>query len=287
MRNYYQLGGRGRLRVRETYVRDSFAPLLSARASGVAKADLVLRGLASVEAEGLLDPTISWEEIHDLVRPRDFYGDDRKLKRNWLGEKLERLEHERLLVRSKAPGGRTRLRVLRDDGSCLPLDDPGEAGDSYVTVLGNLFHYGRIAPWGSSEISAYFASMIAERYTTSASATAFLNNDRPLGGGMWFRELQWFSDPFGQRPPDHVRVPFTVRTLRRGFVSLRSENLVARLRIYRDPRTGKPFKQTQGRLIYLNGFADLRPGHGVHVSELATWTRRFADQSEPEAPGAE
>ena len=273
MRSYYSLGGHGRLRVRETYVRDSLAPWLSSRASGVAKVDLVLRGLAPVEAEGRIDTDIRWDEIHDLIRPRDYYGDDRKLKRNWLGEKLERLEAENLLARAKSPGGRTRLHVLRDDASQLPLDDPGAVGDGYVSVLGDVFHFERIAPWGSPELSAYFACMIAERFSRSSAATAFLNEGRPQGGGIWFRELKWFADPAGLRPPSHVRVPFAERTLRRGFVNLRGENLVATVRIHRDPRTGIRFKQAQGRLLYRNGFSDLRSKRGVRSRDLAMWAK--------------
>ncbi|GAB3864142.1 hypothetical protein GCM10028801_32950 [Nocardioides maradonensis] len=273
MRSYYSLGGHGRLRVRETYVCDSLAPWLSSRASGIAKVDLALRGLASVEAEGRIDPNIGWGEIHDLIRPRDYYGDDRKLKRNWLGEKLERLEVEKLLARTKSPGGRTRLHVLRDDASQLPLDDPGEVGDGYVSVLGDIFHFERIAAWGAPELSAYFACMIAERFSRNSAATAFLNEGRPQGGGIWFRELKWFADPAGLRPPSHVRVPFAERTLRRGFVSLRGENLVATVRIHRDPRTGIRFKQAQGRLLYQNGFSDLRSNRGVQSRNLAMWAK--------------
>jgi hypothetical protein len=273
MHMYYLRGGRGRVRVRETYVRDSLARLLSLRASGVAKTDLVLRGLASIEGDGQLDPRISWEEIHDLVRPGDYYGDATKLKRNWVGEKLERLEAENLLARSMSPGGRTRLRVLRDDGSAEPLDDPGSVGAGYVSVSGDLFEYGRVAEWGSPELSAYFAAMIAERYTRHAPETAFLNAGLPWGGGLWFRELQWFSDPRSERPEHHVRVPFSERTLRRGFMKLRRGGMVATVRIYRDPRTGEPFRQTQGRYLYKNGFHDLRPGRVVRWQDLAQLAR--------------
>jgi hypothetical protein len=275
MPKYYERGGRARVRVRETYVRDTLAPLLSRRASGVAKTDLVLRGLASLEAEGLLNVEVSWEDIHDLVRPGEYYGDATKLKRNWVGEKLERLEAENLLARTKSPGGRSRLRVLRDDGSAEPLDDPGSIGEGYVAVSGDLFQFERIALWGSPEVSAYFAATIAERFARHASDTASINADRPWGGGLWFRELQWFADPRGQRPEHHVRVPFSERTLRRGFVSLRRQALVATVRIHRDPRTGQPFRQAQGRYLYQNGFADMRPGRGVRSQELARLAKRL------------
>lgn len=275
MKNYYTRGGRGRVRVRETYVRDTFGRLLSLRASGAAKMDLLLRGLASVEKEGLLDTRISWEELHDLIRPGDYYGEATKLKRNWVGDKLERLDAENLVHRVMSPGGRTLVQVLRDDASGEPLDDPGPAGEGYVTVSGDLFEYGRIGTWGSPELSAYLAAMIAERFTRSAPETAFMNAGLPWGAGLWFRELRWFSDPRGQRPQHHVRMPFSERTLRRGFVSLRSQGLVATVRIHRDPRTGDPFRQAQGRYLYQNGFADMRPGKGIRSQDLALLAKQL------------
>jgi hypothetical protein len=79
------------LRIRESYVRDWLAPALSARAEGVAKLDLALRAIASAGPEpvtGVISPDISWEQLHDLVRRGDFYGDSRTLKRNWVSDKL-------------------------------------------------------------------------------------------------------------------------------------------------------------------------------------------------------
>lgn len=271
MGDYYGAGGNGRVRVRETYLRDSLAPLLTARASGVAKVDMLLRGLARVDDGGWISPDLSWEHLHDLVRPGSYYGDDRRLKRNWLGDKLERLETLQLISRSTRAGRRSGIQVLCDDRSGDLLDDPGAKSASYATVFGDLFQHRRMVGWGSSEIAAYFAAMIAERYARHDASTKFLNVDRPDGRGIWFRDLSWFEDVELRRPPDHVRVPFSVRTLRRGFTNLRCDGLIATLRVQIDPRTQEPFRSPYGRYIYLNGFSDLRPSGGVSQLELVQW----------------
>jgi hypothetical protein len=89
---------------------------------------------------------------------------------------------------------------------------------------------------------------------------AHLEAGRPLGGGIWFRPLHWFADDEGLRPVDHVRVPFSTRTLRRGIELLRREHLMASLRVDEDPRTGQSFAAPHGRYVYINGFDDLRAG---------------------------
>jgi hypothetical protein len=55
--------------------------------------------------------------------------------------------------------------------------------------------------------------------------------------------------------------------------ALRNENLVATVRIHRDPRTGERFKQAQGRLLYRNGFSGLRSNRGVRSRDLAIWAK--------------
>jgi hypothetical protein len=194
-----------------------------------------------------------------LVPPGDFYGTDKHLKRKWVGEKLSKLEGLGLIRREQRPGLRPRIFVLRDDGSGEPLDDPGAVdGESYVTVVGAIFGSGRVAAWGSPQIAAYFAAMIAERYARADPAMNRVEETRPFGGGVWFRPLDWFEDKENRRPPHHVRIPFSTRTLRRGFALLRDEGVVATKRIHEDPRTGRPFANEGGRLLYYNGFDDLR-----------------------------
>lgn len=259
--DYYALGGRGRLRIRERHLRDHVAPLLNASAAGVVKVDLALRSLASLSDEaGLVSDDVSYDALHDLCRPRRFYGQATKLKREWVGDKIERLVRLDLVSREARPGRRPRLVVLRDDGSKLPFDDPGTTKtDPYVSFFGDAFRYERVAEWGSPEIASFFAAMVAERYARSDPQLDWVNAGKPLGSGVWFRSLDWFDDAAGYRPDSHIRIPFSTRTLRRGFAALRAEGLVASKRVHEDPRTGTRFKTPQGRYIYLNGFDDMRP----------------------------
>jgi hypothetical protein len=138
------------------------------------------------------------------------------------------------------------------------MDDPGSTSDSYVTILRGVITSGHLAGWGGPEVAAYLASMIAERY---ARADPWLSDvwqlrDKPVGGGMWMRPLTWFGDSDGRRPPGHIRVPFTVRTLIRGFGTLRDGGLIESVRVRRDPRTGAELAGT--RTIYTNHFDQLQ-----------------------------
>lgn len=261
------------LRVREVHLRDHIAPLVTRGAAGTAKVDLLLRGMANRDAEdadpGQIPSELSWEYLHDTVRPREDYRDSGAvLKRKWLGDKLEQLESMGLLRRVTTRGRRSKIVLLRDDGSQLPNDDPGSTGDSYVTVLGGLFESQRITGWGTPQVAAYFDAMIAERYARADPAMAHLQAGQPLGGGRWFRALDWFADENGLRPADHIRIPFSARTLRRGMNMPRAEHLITSLRVHEDPRTGQPFRAPYGRYIYSNAFADLRRGR----SRLRLWT---------------
>jgi hypothetical protein len=255
------VGGRFQYRVRETYVRDHLVPLINLSATGAAKVDLILRGVERVDPEGMICGELSWEDLHDLVREPDFYGSDRKLKRNWVGDKLAVLEERGLVERLKRPGGRPQLRLLDDrDPRRTYVEPTGHTADSYVTILGWSIAYGRFAKWGGPQVSAYLAAMIAERYTRAASDLAMVLGleSRAIGGGIWYRPLDWFSDDAGHRPADHIRIPFSERTLRRGFKLLESDGLVRKSRIQTDPRTGAAFKGGS-RFIYMNGFDDFRP----------------------------
>jgi hypothetical protein len=216
---------------------------------------------------GCVPSQLTWENLHDLVRPRDFYRSDIVVKRKWISDKLEQLEAMGLLRRELRTGRRSKIVMLRDDGSLMPFDDPGGTTDSYVTILGDLFESERITAWGAPELEAYLAAMIAERYARADPAMAHLETDRPFGGGIWFRPLHWFADNEGLRPLHHVRVPFSTRTLRRGIGLLKTEHLIASRRVHVDPRTGVPFASPHGRYVYVNGFNDLRPGR----PRLGTW----------------
>lgn len=255
-----EIGPNVRVRVRETHARDHLAPLLSKGSVGAVKLDLALRGLVHrTELAGRLPADISWESLHDLCRDGNYRATDRVLKRKWVGENLAKLEHLGLISRDKAGHHRSSVCVLRDDGSGRSFDDPGADGDAYVTVLGSVFDYRRICKWGTPEVAAYLAAMVAERYARSDPHLAHLQTSPALGGGIWFRPLHWFADEQQRRPTHHIRIPFSTRTLRRGLVALRSEGLIAMQRTTTDPRTDREFTEGRPRTIYRNGFDDLRP----------------------------
>jgi hypothetical protein len=278
--------GRRRFRLRETHVRDHLGPLLNSSASGTVKLDLVLRGLAADsdgETPGLISADISWDYLHDLVRPASFYGNTATpLKRNWVGTKLAQLEERDLIHRARVPGSRSRLVVLRDDGSGLPFDDPGaDRSTSYVTILGDIITFGWLPGWGTPELTAYLAAMIAERYARADQL--FIGSDiakkdelpnSPVGSGPWFRPLTWFADEDQQRPPDHIRMPFSERTLRRGFKLLSQDGLIQMERIRSDPRTGNTFPKGP-RVLHHNGFHDLRP------NSRTRWLRAHGEEPDP------
>lgn len=255
--------GKHTFRVRERHVAEHVAPLISSNAAGAAKLDLVLRGIALLPAHagnkrppGLVLPRITYERLHDLCRPasaylttvpEDEFPDTATLeaKRTWVGEQLLRLEELNLVRREPRPGRRPYIFVLRDDGSGNLFDDPdGKPGNSYVTLSGSIV--ARYFPfWGAPELAAYMAAMVAERYERGRAP------GMPLGGGTWYQPLRWFADEAGERPAGHVRIPFSTRTLERGFTALRKDGLVVVTRTMRRPGGGR---FTQVRSVYTNRF---------------------------------
>ncbi len=260
-----QRGCHYRTRVREHYVRDHVVPLINRRAAGAARLDLVLRVLAArpddkAEA-GRVPGSLSWNQLHDLVRRPDFYQGTSALKRKWISDKLRILEDRGLVRRLDAGTIRPEIVVLRDDGSGQPFDDPtGQGRDSYVTVLGSLVQYGRVASWGGPDLAVYYSALTAERYARSDTLMVqrFRLEDQPLGGGPWYRPLRWFADESGSRPDRHVRYGFSLQTLQRGVRSLEEQGLIARRRIHVDPRTGRAFRH-ETRMLYFNGFNEAAP----------------------------
>jgi hypothetical protein len=276
------LAVRGRIRLRETHVRDHLAPLVSRGAAGALKLDLLLRGLAALPPEGdessrqagVVPESWSWEALHDAVRGGQFLETDGILKRKWTNGKLSQLERLGVLRREIRPGRRSGLVVPRDDGSGLPFDDPGASASPYVTVLGTVFSSGRAVGWGAPQLAAYLAAMIAERYARSDPLFQRLQEDLRFGGGMWFRPLRWFADEAETRPESHVRIPFSERTLRRGVRLLRAEGVLGTRRIGHDPRTAEPFAGEITRVLYFNGFDDLRPGRQLGRARARTYNPR-------------
>jgi hypothetical protein len=263
------IDGAAVLRVRETYVRDWLAPAVSGRRAGAAKLDLALRAIAFAgpePASGEISPDVSWEQLHDLVRPGDFYAENRSLKRKWVSDKLAILEGFNLVQRVQRPGGRSQLVVLSDRHDGSQFDSPdGSDGNSYVTFLGTLISFGHFARWGGPELAAYIAAITAERYARAYPpfANAFGLSDLRFGGGVWSRPYSWFSEPGGFRPEAQIRFPFSEHTLQRGFRSLAKSHLVSTWRFQFDPIDGEEYEYP--RQFHWNGFDDLRPGRGVRL----------------------
>jgi hypothetical protein len=266
-------------RIREHHVADHLVPLIRARAIGAAKLDLVLRGVALPAAHsgkrqpGVVLPRHSWAQLNDLARdPRTLGSDPQeldpssdviRLKRKWVGTQLARLEEMQLVERIHEPGKRPRLRVLRDDGSGEPFDDPdGQGDDVYITILGSVISSATLAGWGAPELSAYLAATVAERHHPGAG------DGLQPGGGRWYRPLRWFADNDRVFGPDaRIRMSFSVPTLERGLATLVDEGLIIKQRILVDPRTRK---RLQGpRNFYINNFRSLNSQPPAVVSESA------------------
>ncbi len=257
--------GKSRFRIRQLHIAQHLAPLIAAKALGAVKLDLVLRGVAlppGYEGRreiGFVLPTYAYEDLHDLVRAPDRYGPageevdysgaSRRAKRKWVGEQVGHLE-DMNLIRRTGRGGRPELVVLCDDGSGDPFDDPdGKRGGLYITVHGTLISTGVLRTWGAPELTFYLAAMVGEGFDSNARH----GDERVrLGGGTWYRPLDWFADRERRRPDDHVRMPFSVPTLERGLARLRKDGFVTSRRIYRDPRTGRRFSRP--RNLYENRF---------------------------------
>lgn len=261
--------GKRLFRVREAHVAEHLIPLMSRRADGTAKLDLVLRGIALQDVHagarkvGLVLPEHAYEELHDLARvpaamgtappDLDAESDVVKLKRKWVGEQLARLEGMKLVRRERRPGRRPTLIVLRDDGSGEPLDDPdGSSGNTYITILGSVIGSGKLAQWGTPAVSAYLAAMAAERYDPSSRAKGA--RSKP-GEGRWFRAAAWFPDAEGRYGPQaRVKLPFSAATLERGLHQLRDEGLLSWKRTVTDPRGPGRRRLAGPRNVYRNHF---------------------------------
>lgn len=287
--SYRDRGGRWRVRVRDRYVRDVVRPLIEQNAVGVVKLDLVLRGLASLQAEtpGLIPAELAWDDVHDLCRDRSQYrASDRKLKRGWVSDKLGRLEDLGLITRRTIPGHRSEITVLSDTGTKEPFDDPGAKGDQYVTFLGGLAEFGHLGMWSAAELAAYLSAMHAERHTRSSPplAAALDLNTAPPYGGRWFRPLHWFGDGTGkpQRPESHIRYGFAERTLQRGIASLQDRGLMFKEYIIRDPRNGDYFDLP--RTLYHNGFDELLHTASYRKRRLTERTAFACQQREERFP---
>lgn len=273
--------GKYLFRVRQRYVADQVAPMLSAKQVGAAKLDLVLRGIALLpEHAGARDPGfvlrrgVTYEDLHDLCRdPRVFTTDlpenamydpvviDKK--RAWVAAQLRVLERRGLVRRVERPGRRPDLIVLRDDASGKPFDDPGavarKPGNAYVTVHGHVIADPRFRSWGAGELAAYYCAMTAERFDPKRPDVA--------GTGVWFRQIGWFAGAY--RKPGHVTYPFGERTLRQGFLNLAEQGWIAT----RDVSRWRGERFEHPRRVYTNKFV----ARHTNVIDLAEYLAELDD----------
>lgn len=280
--------GKHRFRVRERHIAEHLIPLIAKRSVGAAKLDLLLRGIAlppdtgERPEPGVVLPRYRYEHLYDLVRGgrrlgaqepgTDASTDVLRLKRKWVRDQLRQLERLNLVERTPQAGRRSRLLVMSDDGIGGPFDDPdGSEGNLYITILGSIISSGRLAAWGTPELSAYLAAMVAERWAPGP---------RPAPGtGSWYRPLEWFADTrrrYG--PEDRTPMAFSVATLERGLDKLEEDGLISHTHITFDPYSRE---RLQGRRnLYVNAFATLDGSSRVlRPEELAK--RRLADDAMP------
>jgi hypothetical protein len=288
--------GKHLYRVRETYVADHVAPMITKRQVGAVKLDLVLRGLALLpqHAGERRQPgfvirnrgRVSYEALHDLCRdpgrfsicrPEDEDDDPevREKKRTWVGEQLQILEARNLLRREAGPpGGRPDIYVLSDIGNGDPFDDPGadatKPGNSYVTILGPVIASDHFRDWGAPQIVGYLCAMVADRHARHTMATS--GDPAPSaapGGATWFRQAAWFNNDNGYRYPGHVVLPFATKTIERGLVSLAESGLISARWSTRHPFKGTRLKTR--RKIYTNNFDTV--GATAEVIDIRTIAR--------------
>ena len=262
----YRQGVRGKyhFRIRELHVASTYVPLLRTKKLGAVKLDLVLRGIsllpqhAGSREPGQVLSKVSYQDLHDICRVPDRFSmatpedqsDDRqilRLKRNWVGNQLRVLEQQAPVRREPGYAGRPGIVVQRDRGPGS-LDDPdGSAGNSYITVSGPVIAKW-LKFWGTPEVAAYLAAMVADRYARLRSPEV------APGGATWYQTLDWFSDPNGYRPAGHVRIDFSPRTLQRGLSNLRKDGLISwEHRTTRPDKPGRRFRSGR-RNIYTNRF---------------------------------
>lgn len=257
---FYGPGIRGyyRYRVRETYLRDNIAPMLSNNQLGAAKVDLALRGMARLpnhlgnrpaDAVGRTLDRVTYPDLYELVTTG---LPDREDQRAWVRRQILTLEKAQLVERYEHDYRGHDVAVLSDRGNGDPFDDPtgkGKSSDTFITINGTLFASGIIRDWGAPELAFYLAAMIGEAHDPNRPTM----NER--GDGEWWRSYDWFGDADGsRRPHDHVRVPFSKRTLIRGRNILEPAGFVKVAKLSRDPRTGRPFARAGSRNTYLNRF---------------------------------
>lgn len=261
--------GKFQFRIRQTHVADHYGPLISAKAIGAVKLDLVLRTIAlpperaGKREAGFVLWNWSYENLHDLAKPwpeartstRRSDRQARHLKRKWVHNQMVKLADLKLVKLNHRDGHRPEILVLSDRGG-LPLDDPGAENDwdwqrdRYITIRGGLIASRTLATWGAPEVAAYLAAIHAEFYNERGG------DRRPKtdGTGNWWRQLAWFNNPHWD-PVDRVMLPFSTTLLEAGLRAHVASGLITKKQILFHPTTRKPL--TQPRMRYWDHFDKL------------------------------
>lgn len=172
--------------------------------------------------------------------------------------------------------------VLRDDGTGKAFDDPdGRPGNTYVTVLGSIIASGELVKWGTTELAAYLAAMVAEWHDPMFDQRQGARRERPLvPPGLLVR----------QRPPPRPprAHPLLGDDVGAGFKRLTDDGLIAKDRRLKDSATGRRFR-TGRRNVYTNRFAILNEvvrAQTIGSEQFDAELRQLVDaNSESAAPG--
>lgn len=276
--------GKFLFRVRQTHIAGHYSPLIARGAAGAVKMDLLLRAIGlSPEHAGAREPGfVLWdwhyEHLHDLIKatPSRTANRDRTdratrhLKRKWVKDQLDKLADLRLVKLEPRAGERSKIVVLRDDGSEDPFDDPGAPGgytdNRYVTIRGSVIASGAIVGWGAPELAAYLAAIYAEFHRERGAD----RNATGDGSGDWWRQLAWFSNPH-LHPLGRTVLPFSKSLLEDGLKAHVATGLVTRQKIKRPPGSGQPFDTE--RVLYHNRFfaLDSKVTRRLTAEQYAQW----------------
>ncbi len=229
------------------------------------KLDLVLRAIAlPPNRSGRRKPGFvlrDWasEDLYDLAAPPPRLrrersdrtaAEERHLKRKWVADQLDKLAELKLVDVTSDPGRRSKIVVLRDDGSGRSFDDPAGKDELYLTIRGSVIASGHFATWGAPELAGYFAASIAAYYHPRGAGRG---RSKP-GTGTWWRQLSWFKDD-QMDPKGHTVLPFAPSTIETGLAKHLASGLITKKKIRTDPVTNR--RLVTERNLYTNHFDTL------------------------------
>ena len=263
--------GKFLFRIRQTHIAEHYGELITAKAIGAVKLDLVLRDIAlqpehaGARPAGFVLWNWNYEHLHDLAKTapqarsssRRSDRQARHLKRKWISNQMGKLADLHLVKLKYRDGARPEIIMLSDLGR-LPLDDPGAGSDweqnwdrdRYVTIRGGVIASRTLAKWGAPEVAAYLAALHAEFYNERGAGRP----PKSDGESSWWRQLAWFNNGDWQ-PTDRVLLPFSTTLLEEGLRAHVAAGLITKKQIIRNPLTKQ--KLSQRRMLYHDHFNKL------------------------------